>query len=156
MLRQKLLQLFAALDSPAVPEQKNGATQVLEQVFDKGTHLQSVEIPAAKLCIERQTFPLGRKSKGADGRDPIPFVRIIENGGFPGDPTLGARPGSSRTPIHRERSDGRQVFALIFKYGHRFRFQRSICSSLRCKARRSGFSQLHPIATSYLHTWLGR
>jgi hypothetical protein len=90
MLRQKLLHLFAAVDGPTVPEQKDGSAQVLEQVFEKGPHIQSVEIPAAKLCIERQTFPVGRQSKGTDGRDPILFVEMIENRGFsPGGPSPG-------------------------------------------------------------------
>lgn len=90
MLRQKLLHLFAAVDGPTVPEQKDGSAQVLEQLFEKRPHIQSVEIPAAKLRIERQTFPLGRKSKGTDGRDPILFVEMIENRGFfPGGPSPG-------------------------------------------------------------------
>jgi hypothetical protein len=93
MLRQKLLHLFAPVDGPTVPEQKDRSAQVLEQVFEKGAHIQSVEIPAAKLCIERQAFPLGRKSKGTNGRDPILFVEMIENRGFsPGSP----RPGHGR------------------------------------------------------------
>jgi hypothetical protein len=79
MLRQKLLHLFATVNSPSVPEQKDRSAQVLEQVFEKGSHIQSVEVPAAKLRVERQAFPLGRHCKSTDGRDSILFVEMIEN-----------------------------------------------------------------------------
>jgi hypothetical protein len=90
MLRQKLLHLFATMNGPAVPEQKDRSAQVLEQVFEKGPHIQTVKIPAAKLRIERQTFPLGRHCKSTDGRDPVLSIEVIENRSLaPGSPGAG-------------------------------------------------------------------
>ena len=82
MLRQELLHLFATVNSPSVPEQKDRSAQVLEQVFEKGAHIQSVKIPSSKLRVKRQAFPLGRHGKSTDGRDPILFIEMIENRGL--------------------------------------------------------------------------
>ena len=79
MPRQKLLYLFATVNRPTVPEQKDRSAQVLEQLFEKEAHIQSVKIPFSKLRVERKTFPLGRHGKSIDGRDPILFVEMIEN-----------------------------------------------------------------------------
>jgi hypothetical protein len=82
MPRQKLLHLFATVNSSTIPEQKDRSAQVLEQVFEKGAHIQSVKIPTSKLHIESQTFPLGRHCKSTDGRDPVLFVEMIEDRGL--------------------------------------------------------------------------
>jgi len=87
MPNQKLLHLFATVNSPTVPEQEERSAQVLEQVSEKGAHIQSVKIPVTKLRVERQTFPLGRYCKSTDGRDPVLFIEVIENGSLaPGSP----------------------------------------------------------------------
>jgi len=82
MPRQELLHLFATVNSPSVPKQKDHSSQVLEQVFEKGAHIQSVKIPTSKLRVERQTFPLGRHSKSTNGRDPVLLIEVIENRGL--------------------------------------------------------------------------
>ena len=82
MLSQKLLHLFATVNSSTVPEQKERSAQVLEQVFEEGAHIQSVKIPASKLRVQRETFPLGRHGKSTDGRDPVLLVEMIENRGL--------------------------------------------------------------------------
>jgi len=112
MFRQELLYLLATVDGAPVPEQKEWSTQVLEQFFNKRSYIQACEIPAAKLRVERQASAFGRHSKSTDGRNSILFVEVIENRGF-----------TPRCPI----------------CGQRYRFQCSISSSLRCRARRSGF-----------------
>jgi len=82
MLRQELLHLFATVNSPSVPEQKDRSAQVLEQVFEKGAHIQSVKIPFSKLRVEHQAFSLWRHCKSTDGGDPVLFVQMIENRGL--------------------------------------------------------------------------
>jgi hypothetical protein len=82
MPNQKLLHLFATVNSPTVPEQEDRSAQVLEQILEKGAHIQSVKIPVTKLRVERQTFPLGRHCKSTDGRDPVLLVEMIENRGL--------------------------------------------------------------------------
>ena len=77
--RQEPLHLFAAVNGSTVPEQEDRSSQMLEQVLDKGAHIQSIKIPTAKLSVKRQTFPLGRHCKSTDSRNPVLFIEMVEN-----------------------------------------------------------------------------
>jgi hypothetical protein len=63
MLRQKLIRIYAGMDGPLAPEQKDLSARGLGQVSEKGPDIQSADIPAAKLRIERLAFPLRRQCK---------------------------------------------------------------------------------------------
>lgn len=89
-LSQKPCHLFTTMNGSTVPEQKDRSAQMLEQVFEKGAHIQSCKIPTAKLSVECQTFPLRRHSKSADSRNPVLFIEVIENRSLaPGSPGPG-------------------------------------------------------------------
>jgi hypothetical protein len=79
MLRQEPLHLFAAVNGSTIPKQENRSAQMLEEVLEKGAHIQAIKIPAAKLSVKRQTFPLGRHGKSADSRNPVLFIEMVEN-----------------------------------------------------------------------------
>jgi hypothetical protein len=90
MFEQELLHLFAPVDRPTVPQQKDRTPQVLEQLFEKGSNVQSIKIATLKSYIEGQVSALGRHCKGTDGRDSILFVEVIKNRSFaPGGPGPG-------------------------------------------------------------------
>lgn len=82
MPRQEPLHLFAAVNGSTVPEQEDRSAQVLEQILEKGAHIQSVKIPTAELSVKRQAFPLGRHCKCTDSRNPVLFIEMVENRSF--------------------------------------------------------------------------
>lgn len=47
-----------AMDTPAVPEQNDRPTHMLEQVLEKTFDIRSFETAAAELQVERNVFPL--------------------------------------------------------------------------------------------------
>jgi len=79
MLRQEPLHLFAAVNGSTVPEQEERSAQMLEQVLEKGAHIQSIKIATAKVSVKCQTFPPGRHCKSADSRNPVLFIEMVEN-----------------------------------------------------------------------------
>jgi hypothetical protein len=56
---------------------------MFEQFFKDRTDIQTVKIPRPKPEIKSQAFPFWRHRQSTDGGNPVLFVEIIEDGGFP-------------------------------------------------------------------------
>jgi|MudIll2142460700_1097286.scaffolds.fasta_scaffold223779_1 hypothetical protein len=82
MLCKKLLNFFATVNRPPIPQQDHGVPDVFKQLFKEGTDIQTVKIPLPKPEVERQTFPFRRYHQGIDGGNPVLFVEVIEDRGL--------------------------------------------------------------------------
>lgn len=77
MVVDPLLDFPAPMDGSSIPQQDHRSPKMPEQVFEEGLHIQSREIAGATLKIEGQPSSFGRDRQGADCRDPVLFVEIV-------------------------------------------------------------------------------
>lgn len=80
MASDPLFDLAAAMDGSPIPQQDHWPPKMPEQVFKECSDIQPCEIAGAKIEIEGQSSPLGGHGQGADRRDSILFVEIVNDG----------------------------------------------------------------------------
>ena len=90
MVFDPLLNLPATMNGSAIPEQNHRSPEMPEQMLKERLDIQACEIAGAKLKIERQPPSFGGQRQGADRRDPVLFVAIVNDRRFPfGGPGAG-------------------------------------------------------------------
>ena len=97
MLKKKPFDLLSAMDRSPIPQQAHRPSYMFEQILQKRAHIQPVEIPTPKPKIKRQPFSLWGNRQGAQSRNPIPFIMMVEQRGLP----LG-RPGPGNVRNEQE------------------------------------------------------
>ncbi len=137
----------AAVDGGVVPDDDDVATQVTEQVAQELAHAVAVDVAAMESVVEAHAVPHGADRQAADDRDPVATVAV------PHDRRLSfRRPGPHQrgdqleAALVREDDVGTQPRGVFFTSGQVSRLHRSMASSSRSSARRSGFWQLQPNA----------
>jgi len=127
-----------------VPEQNDMAAQMSEKVAQKGAYFRAADVHPMQLIVEGDPMAFGTYRQGGDQRQLAVPIAVSS------DRRLAARRpcapnGSDQQEARFVNEDevGPQVQSPFFMRGHSSRFHCSIRSSLRSKARRSGFWQLH-------------
>lgn len=114
--------------------------KMTQQMSEEFADLKSADIVQIKAVIQAQALNPGADRNSRNGRDFIPASEMTENGRL-----SARRPGlqhvrNQEEPRFVEKDEmGAQPCGVFFTCGQRCRFQRSMASSFRSRARRSGF-----------------
>jgi len=112
-----LVDLATAMDRSPIPQQDHGPPKMPEQVLQEGSDIQPREIAGAKIEIEGQSSPLGGHGQGADRRDSILFVEIVNERCFSfGSPGAGHVGDEQETGFIEEDQMGAKTLS-VFLYG---------------------------------------
>jgi hypothetical protein len=114
MAKQKLRDLFSAMNSSPIPQEKDGALKMLEQSLEKAADIQAGKIALPKLNIESQPFPFRRDGQRTDRRNPMLFVNVIAMGRMaPGSPGTGNRRNKQEATFIHEEQRGAKSFGVF-------------------------------------------
>jgi len=109
------LDLTAAMDHSPIPQQDHRPPKMPEQVFEEGSDIQPREIAGTKMKIEGQSSPLGGHGQGADRRDSILFVEIVNERCFSfGSPGAGHVGDEQETGFIEEDQMGAKTLSVFF------------------------------------------
>lgn len=133
----------------AVPEQDDGTPEMAEQMAHKGADLRVLDVFLVEAVVQAEATAPGTHGDARDHGDSIAPLVVIEKRRL-----SARRPGLADTRNQEEArfvdedEMGTQPRGFFLMRGHSSRFQRSMASSFRSKARRSGFWWLKPSACS--------
>lgn len=83
LLENKIFDNNAPMDRASIPKEHNRSAQMLKKVAQKGDDLHSGDIVRMATEVKSQTlFGRGNSNAGDDG-NPVSFVAMLENRGFP-------------------------------------------------------------------------
>jgi energy-coupling factor transporter ATP-binding protein EcfA2 len=114
--------------------------KMTQQMSEEFADLKSADIVRIKAVIQAQALNPGADRNSRNGRDFVPASEMTEKGRL-----SARRPGlqhvrNQEEPRFVEKDEmGAQPCGVFFTCGQRCRFQRSMASSFRSRARRSGF-----------------
>ena len=130
---------------PAVPQEVDVPAQMPEQVLQEAADLLLSDVLEVELEVEVEPPPLRTDGDRRDGRDAIATIEVPDDRGLTDRrPGLGDCRSQEEARFIGEDDVGTQPRGVFFTSGQVSRFQRSIASSSRSSARRSGFWQLQP------------
>lgn len=133
------------VDRAAVPEQQDRSAEMAKQMTQEGADLGVLDVLRMEAVVEAEATAAGAYGNPRDHGDPVALLVVVEKRGL-----SARRPGLAQTRNQEEArfvdedEVGTQPRGFFLMRGHASRFQRSIASSLRSKARRSGFWWLKP------------
>lgn len=140
VLSAEVANLVALVDGTIVPEDDDGPSQMSREMPEEVADLRAPNVCLVHLVVEPHPVLPRADRKPGDDRHLVMFVPVMERGrlaaGSPGS-THGA--GQHEAGFVNEDEVGPQLFGPFFIRGHSSLIQRSIFSSLRWRARRSGF-----------------
>ncbi len=149
MVVEEGLDLGALVNGSPIPQQEDGTGDVAQQMLEESQHFMGGQVFLVELNVQSRPAPTRRHRERGDGRDLIPLVVMAQDGSPPDrGPSLPQIGDEEEAALVEEGEMGAQPPSLFFRAGHLCRFQRSIFSSSRSTARRSGFCQLHFIERS--------
>jgi hypothetical protein len=124
----------------AIPYDYHRAAKMSEKVAKELTHFVPAYVPGVKLVIQPQV-PSSRADRDSRyHRDPVAPIQMAMNWGLTSwGPSFVDRWDQQKARFVDKDEVGTQPTSVFFTRGQSFRFQRSICSSSRSTARRSGF-----------------
>ena len=116
MPEQKFLHFFAPMDGGPIPQKHQRPPKMFQQIFQKGSHIQSIQIPLPDLDKKSQSAPLGRNGQRSDRRKLVFPVTMIQSGRFsPRSPRAGDR-GNQQKAAFIEEKQVRAKFFRVFLY----------------------------------------
>ena len=131
---------FSLVDAGVVPDHDDGPAEMAQQVAEKIAHLVVPDILRVALEVQADTPAAGSNGDSRDHRDAIMPVAMTDDGRLPARrPGLSKRRDQKEARLVDENDVGTQPRSVFFTRGQFLRFQRSIASSSRSSARRSGF-----------------
>jgi hypothetical protein len=83
VLKKKLFNFFSPMDGGSIPQQDHGPPEMFKQFFKERTNIQTGEIPCPKPEIKGQPLSLRGYRQSTDRGNPILFVQVVEDRGFP-------------------------------------------------------------------------
>lgn len=140
---------LAAVDGSVVPDHDHGAAEVAEQVPEEGAHFRVLDVLGREQEVEAAAPATRTHRQPRDHRDALaPLAVTQERSVSPRRPGAPHARDQEEPRLVDEDEVGAQPRGFFLMRGHVFRFQCSIRSSLRSRARRSGFCTLQPSACS--------
>ena len=114
MPRQKLLHFFAPMDGGPIPQKDQRPTKMFQQIFQKGSHIQPIQIPLPELDKKSQPSPFRRHDQRTDRRDLVLSVAMIQSGRLsPGSPRACDRRNEQKPALIEKKQVGTKFFHLF-------------------------------------------
>lgn len=133
----------------AVPEQHDRSSEMAEQMAKEGADLWVLDVLRVEAVVQAETTAPRAHGDARDHGDPIAPVVVVEKRRLSARrPGLADTRNQEEARLVDEDEMGTQPRGFFLMRGHSSRFHRSIFSSFRSKARRSGFWWLKPSAWS--------
>ena len=115
----------------------------------KGADLRVLDVLGVEAVVQAETAAVGTHGDARDHGDPIVPLMVVEKRCLPTRrPRLTDTRNQEEARLVDEDEVGTQPRGFFLMRGHSSRFHRSMASSFRSKARRSGFWWLKPSAWS--------
>jgi hypothetical protein len=131
---------FSFVNAGVVPDHDDVPAEVVQQVSEKFAHLIVPDVLRVALEVQADAPTPGRNGEAGDHGNAIMPVAMMNDGRLPtGRPGLSHRGDQEEARLVDEDDVGTQPRSVFFTRGQLLRFQRSIFSSSRSRARRSGF-----------------
>jgi len=131
---------FSFVNAGVVPDHDDVPAEVAQQVSEEFAHLVVPDVLRVAPEVQADAPTPGRNGKARDHGDAIMPVAMMNDGSLPtGRPGLSDRGNQEEARLVDEDDVGTQPRSVFFTRGQFLRFQRSIFSSSRSRARRSGF-----------------
>ncbi len=131
---------FSFVNARVVPDHDDPPAEMAQQVAEKIAHLAVPDVLGVALKVQADAPMPGRDGDSRDHRDAIMPVAMTDERRLPTRrPGLPDRRNQEEARLVDENDVGTQPRSVFFTRGQFLRFHRSIFSSSRSKARRSGF-----------------
>ena len=131
---------FSFVNAGVVPDHDDVPAEMAQQVSEEFAHLVVPDVLRVALEVQADAPAAGRNGNSRDHGDAIMPVAMMNDGRLPtGSPGLSHRGNQEEARLVDEDDVGTQPRSVFFTRGQFSRFQRSIFSSSRSRARRSGF-----------------
>ena len=131
---------FAFVNARVVPDHDDPPAEMAQQVAEKIAHLVVLDVLRIALKVQADALAAGRDGDSRDHRDAIMPVAMTDEGRLPARcPGLSNRGDQEEARLVDENDVGTQPRGVFFTRGQFLRFHRSIFSSSRSNALRSGF-----------------
>lgn len=131
---------FAFVNVRVVPDHDDSPAEMAQQVAEKIAYLVVADVLRMALEVQADALAAGSDGDSRDHRDAIMPVAMMNEGRLPARrPGLSNRGDQEEARLVDENDVGTQPRSVFFTRGQFLRFHRSIFSSSRSKARRSGF-----------------
>ena len=131
---------FSFVNAGVVPDHDDVPTEVAEEVAKELADLVVPDVLGVALKVEADAPAPGSQGDARDHGDAIVSVAVMDDGRLAaGSPGLSHRGDQEEARLVDEDDVGTQPRSVFFTRGQSLRFQRSMASSSRSRARRSGF-----------------
>ena len=141
---QQAANLPTLVDLAVVPKQDDMAGQMPQEMSQKGADFRSANVLPMEPIVEGDLMAFGTdRQRGNQRHFAVPIAVSCDRRPTPGRPRPADGSEQQEARFVNEDEVGAQVQSPFFMRGHSSRFHCSIRSSLRSRARRSGFWQLH-------------
>lgn len=137
------------VNGPVVPHEDNRPSEMAKQVPEKGTDLGVPDVLGVQGVVQPETPAVRAYRDRGDDRDSIAPLPVVEQRRLaPQRPGLAHTRDQEEARLIDEDEVSTQPRGFFLMRGHSCFFQRSIASSFRSRARRSGFWCVKPRAWS--------
>ena len=131
---------FAFVNARVVPDHDDSPAEMAQQVAEKIAHLVVPDVLRVALEVQADALAASRDGDSRDHRDAIMPVAMMNDGRRSArSPCLSHRGDQEEARLVDEDDVGTQPRSVFFTRGQFLRFHRSIFSSSRSRALRSGF-----------------
>ncbi len=131
---------FSFVNAGVVPDDEDVTAKMAQQVPEEFAHLVVPDVLRVALEVQADAPTPGRNGEARDHGDTIMPVAMMNEGGLTArSPGLSHRGDQEEARLVDEDDVGTQPRSVFFTRSQSLRFQRSIFSSSRSRARRSGF-----------------
>jgi hypothetical protein len=114
MPQQKFLHLFPPMDGGPIPQKDKRPTKMFQQIFQKSSHIQSIQIPLPELDKKSQPSPFRRHDQRADRRNFVLSVAMIQPGRLsPGSPRADDRRNEQKPALIEKKQMGAKFFRVF-------------------------------------------
>lgn len=135
------------VNAPVVPHEDDRSSEMPKQVSKEGADLGVLDVLGVEAGVQAEASTAGAHRDAGDHGDSIPPLPVVEERRLAAwRPGLADARNQEKARLVDEDEVGTQPRGFFLMRGHSSRFQRSIASSLRSKARRSGFWCVKPSA----------
>ncbi len=128
------------VNAGVVPDHDDGSAEMTQEVPKERTDLVVLDVLRMALEVQTDMLTLRRDRDSGDHGEAVPAIAMVNDRGLaarrPGLPDVGDQ---EEARLVDEDDVGTQPRSVFFTRGQSLRFQRSMASSSRSKARRSGF-----------------
>lgn len=148
------LDCVSLVNGSVVPHEDDGSAEMAKQVPEEGADLEVLDVFRVQGVVQAETPAARAHRDRGDDRDAIAPLPVVEQRRLaPQRPRLAHTRNQEEARLIDEDEVSTQPRGFFLMRGHSCFFQRSIASSFRSRARRSGFWCVKPRAWSSRPTW---